>query len=89
MGKAEMQDNRFCVTDMQIAVGLRGKSRDYSAAVLAGCSVCRHNGADEIGPSGGRRQSHTVLILGAIVVAAMTMWSRSTMSTLYVYVAAW
>jgi len=33
---------------VEIAVRLRWKTRDYSAAMLAGCVICGHDVADKV-----------------------------------------
>lgn len=45
---AEIQADRFRVPDMEIAVRLRWKTRDYSAAMFAGGVICGHDVADKV-----------------------------------------
>ena len=45
---AEIQADRFRVTDMEIAVWLGWKARHDSAAMFAGCVIGGHDVADKI-----------------------------------------
>ena len=45
---AEIQADRFRVADMEIAVRLRWKTRDHSAAMLAACVIRGHDVADKV-----------------------------------------
>ena len=46
--QAEVQADRFRVTDMEIAVWLRWKARNDSAAMFAGCEIGCHDFADKV-----------------------------------------
>ena len=45
---AEVQADRFRVTDMEIAVWLGWKARNDSAAMFAGCVIGSHDVADKV-----------------------------------------
>jgi hypothetical protein len=45
---AEIQADRFRVTDMEIAVWLGGKTRNDVTTVLAGCAIGSHDVADKV-----------------------------------------
>ena len=46
--QAEVQADRFRMADMEIAVRLRRKPRDHSAAVFPGCMVGDDDVADKV-----------------------------------------
>jgi hypothetical protein len=48
IGYAEIQADRFRMADMEIAVWLGWKTRDYSAAMFAGCVVIGHDISDKV-----------------------------------------
>ena len=45
---AEIQADRFRVTDMEIAVWLGGKTRNDMTTVLASCTIDSHDVADKV-----------------------------------------
>jgi hypothetical protein len=45
---AEIQADRFRVTDMEIAVWLGGKTRNDLTTVLASCAIGSHDVADKV-----------------------------------------
>jgi hypothetical protein len=48
LGYAEVQADRFGVTDVQIAIRLGRKARDHAAVMAAGAQVVLNDVADEI-----------------------------------------
>ena len=52
-GEAEVQADGFGVADMQVAVGLRGKTGVNASAVFVGFKIFKDDVADEIGRAGG------------------------------------